>query len=67
VHEADLHDGKFTRNEGHGGGAWTWSSNGLVEATPDESRAVEPRNGDSMGLYTVLEARGRRSITFPQS
>jgi hypothetical protein len=48
VHEADLHDGKFTRNEAIG---VDLAINGLVEATPDDDELLARGMGMFEGLY----------------
>jgi len=54
VHEADLHDGKFTRNEATG---VDLAINGLVEATPDDHELLERGMAIFEGLYTVLKQK----------
>ena len=54
VHEADLHDGKFTRNEAPG---VDLAINGLVEATPDDHELLERGMAIFDGLYTVLKQK----------
>src|SRR4030095_7773744 len=54
VHEADLHDGKFTRNEAAG---VDLAINGLVEATPDDDELIARGMGVVDGLYTVLKQK----------
>src|SRR5437899_4097921 len=54
VHEADLHDGKFTRNESTG---LDLAINGLVEATPDDDELLERGMAIFNGLYTVLKQK----------
>jgi len=54
VHEADLHDGKFTRNEATG---VDLAINGLVEATPDDHELLERGMAIFNGLYTVLKQK----------
>ena len=54
VHEADLHDGKFTRNEATG---VDLAINGLVEATPDDHELLEHGMAIFDGLYTVLKRK----------
>ena len=54
VHEADLHDGKFTRNEAAG---VDLTINALVEATPDDHELVEHGMAIFEGLYTVLKQK----------
>ncbi|TMK80339.1 MAG: chromate resistance protein [Actinobacteria bacterium] len=54
VHEADLHDGKFTRNEAAG---LDLAVNGLVEATPDDHELLERGMAIFEGLYTVLKQK----------
>ena len=54
VHEADLHDGKFTRNEAAG---LDLAINGLVEATPDDDELLARGMGIFEGLYAVLKRK----------
>ena len=54
VHEADLHDGKFTRNEAAG---LDLAVNGLVEATPEDHELLERGMAIFEGLYTVLKQK----------
>ncbi len=54
VHEADLHDGKFTRNEATG---VDLAINGLVEATPDDHELIERGMAIFEGLYAVLKQK----------
>ena len=54
VHEADLHDGKFTRNEATG---VDLAINGLVEATPDDDDLLARGMAIFDGLYTVLKQK----------
>ena len=54
VHEADLHDGKFTRTEATG---LDLAINGLVEATPDDQDLIERGMAIFEGLYTVLKQK----------
>jgi len=54
VHEADLHDGKFTRNEATG---LDLAINGLVEATPDDDELLARGMGIFEGLYAVLKQK----------
>jgi hypothetical protein len=54
VHEADLHDGKFTRNEAVG---VDLAINGLVEATPDDDELLARGMAIFDGLYTVLKQK----------
>ncbi len=54
VHEADLHDGKFTRNEAPG---VDLAINALVEATPDDHELLERGMAIFDGLYTVLKQK----------
>jgi hypothetical protein len=54
VHEADLHDGKFTRDEATG---LDLAINALVEATPDDHELLERGMAIFEGLYTVLKRR----------
>jgi len=54
VHEADLHDGKFTRNEATG---VDFAINGLVEATPDDDDLLARGMAIFEGLYTVLKQK----------
>jgi hypothetical protein len=54
VHEADLHDGKFTRNEAAG---VDLAINGLVEATPDDHELLGRGMAMFEGLYAVLKQK----------
>jgi len=54
VHEADLHDGKFTRNEAAG---VDLAINGLVEAVPDDHDLLARGTALFDGLYTVLKQK----------
>jgi hypothetical protein len=54
VHEADLHDGKFTRHEAAG---VDLAINGLVEATPDDHELLARGVAIFDGLYTVLKQK----------
>jgi len=54
VHEADLHDGKFTRNESTG---VDLAIKGLAEATPDDHDLLERGMAIFDGLYTVLKRK----------
>lgn len=54
VHEADLHDGKFTRNEAIG---LDLAINGLVESIPDDDELVERGMALFEGLYAVLKRK----------
>jgi hypothetical protein len=54
VHEADLHDGKFTRNEATG---LDLAVNGLVEATPDDDELLVRGMAMFEGLYGVLKQK----------
>jgi hypothetical protein len=54
VHEADLHDGKFTRNEATG---VDLAINALVEATPDDDELLAGGMAIFEGLYTVLKQK----------
>jgi hypothetical protein len=54
VHEADLHDGKFTRNEAAG---VDLAINGLVEATPDDHELLARGMAIFNGLCTVLKQK----------
>jgi hypothetical protein len=54
VHEADLHDGKFTRNESTG---VDLAINGLAEATQDDRDLLERGMALFDGLYTVLKRK----------
>jgi hypothetical protein len=54
VHEADLHDGKFTRTEAAG---VDLAMNGLVEATPDDHELLVRGMAIFDGLYTVLKQK----------
>ena len=53
VHEADLHDGKFTRHEAAG---VDLAINGLAEAMPDDDELLDRGMALFDGLYRVLEA-----------
>ena len=54
VHEADLHDGKFTRNEAAG---LDLAINGLVEAIPDDHDLLARGGALFEGLYAVLKQK----------
>jgi hypothetical protein len=54
IHEADLHDGKFTRNEAAG---VDLAINGLVEATPDDHELIERGMAIFEGVYAVLKQK----------
>jgi hypothetical protein len=54
VHEADLHDGKFTRNEAPG---IDLAIKGLAEATQDDEDLLERGMAMFDGLYTVLKRK----------
>lgn len=54
VHEADLHDGKFTRNEAAG---LDLAINGLVEAIPDDHEPLARGATLFEGLYAVLKQK----------
>ena len=54
VHEADLHDGKFTRNEAAG---IDLAINGLVEAIPDDDELLARGTALFEGLYAVLKQK----------
>jgi hypothetical protein len=54
VHEADLHDGKFTRNEAAG---VDLAMNGLVEAIPDDHELIARGTALFEGVYAVLKQR----------
>jgi len=54
VHEADLHDGKFTRNEAIG---VDLAINALVEATADDDELLERGMALFEGLYAVLKRK----------
>ena len=54
VHEADLHDGKFTRNEAAG---VDLAINGLVEAVPDDRELLARGTALFDGLYAVLKQK----------
>ncbi len=54
VHEADLHDGKFTRNEAAG---VDLAINGLVESIPDDDELLQRGMALFEGLYTVLKQK----------
>ena len=54
VHEADLHDGKFTRNEATG---VDLAIKGLAAATEDDQELLERGMAIFDGLYTVLKKK----------
>ena len=54
VHEADLHDGKFTRNESIG---LDLAVKGLAESTPDDHELLERGMAIFDGLYAVLKRK----------
>ena len=54
VHEADLHDGKFTRNESTG---VDLAIKGLAEATQDDQDLLARGMAIFDGLYTVLKRK----------
>ena len=54
IHEADLHDGKFTRHEAAG---VDLAINGLVEATPDDHELLDRGMAMFEGLYAVLREK----------
>src|SRR6266478_893447 len=54
VHEADLHDGKFTRNESTG---VDLAIRALAEATPDDHELLERGMAIFDGLHSVLKQR----------
>ena len=54
VHEADLHDGKFTRNEATG---VDLAINGLVAAIPEDHELLEQGMALFDGLYRVLKQK----------
>jgi hypothetical protein len=54
VHEADLHDGKFTRNEATG---VDLAIKGLAAATEDDQELLERGMAIFDGLYTVLKQK----------
>jgi hypothetical protein len=54
VHEADLHDGKFTRNEATG---VDLAIRGLAASTLDDHELLERGMGMFDGLYSVLKQR----------
>lgn len=54
VHEADLHDGKFTRNESTG---VDLAIKGLAEATPDDQDLLERGIAMFDGLYAVMKRK----------
>ncbi len=54
VHEADLHDGKFTRDEATG---VDLAIRALAEATPDDHDLLERGMAIFDGLYTVLKQK----------
>jgi hypothetical protein len=55
VHEADLHDGKFTRNESTG---VDLAIRALAEATTDDDELLTKGMAIFDGLYTVLRRKG---------
>jgi hypothetical protein len=55
VHEADLHDGKFTRHESTG---VDLAIRALAEATPDDHELLERGMAIFDGLYAVLKQKG---------
>src|SRR5207247_3272872 len=54
VHEADLHDGKFTRNESIG---LDLAVKGLAESTQDDHELLERGMAILHGPYTVLKRK----------
>jgi len=56
VHEADLHDGKFTRNEATG---VDLAVRALAEATPDDDELLTKGMAMFDGLYAVLKSKTR--------
>lgn len=54
VHEADLHDGKFTRHEAAG---IDLAINGLVEAIPEDRELLARGMALFEGLYAVLKQK----------
>ena len=54
VHEADLHDGKFTRNEATG---VDLAIKGLAAGTQDDHELLERGMAIFDGLYTVLKQK----------
>jgi hypothetical protein len=54
VHEADLHDGKFTRNESIG---VDLTLRALAEATTDDQDLLTQGMAIFDGLYTVLKQK----------
>jgi len=54
VHEADLHDGKFTRNESVG---LDLAVKGLAESMPDDHELLERGMAVFDGLYAVLKRK----------
>jgi len=56
VHEADLHDGKFTRNEATG---VDLAIRALAEATPDDDELLTRGMAMFDGLYAVLKSKTR--------
>jgi hypothetical protein len=58
VHEADLHDGKFTRTEAAG---LELAIKGLAEAVPDDQELLERGGMLFDGVYTVLKRSERSS------
>jgi len=54
VHEADLHDGKFTRDESTG---VDLAIRALAESTPDDHELLERGMAIFDGLYTILKGK----------
>jgi hypothetical protein len=54
VHEADLHDGKFTRNEAIG---IDLAVRALAQATPDDHELLERGMAIFDGLHSVLKQK----------
>ena len=54
VHEADLHDGKFTRNESTG---VDLAIRGLAASTQEDQELLERGMAIFDGLYTVLKQK----------
>ena len=54
VHEADLHDGKFTRNESTG---VDFAIRGLAASTQEDQELLERGMAIFDGLYTVLKQK----------
>ena len=54
MHDADLHDGKFTRNESTG---LDLAISGLVASIEDDRELLERGMAMFEGLYTVLKRK----------